>query len=319
VAKIGLWFYRNEGGDTVLAKLRAGLQARGHDVFDEIDLRTCHVLDGAVVTPAGLDLTSLDVLYHMNADEQTAHQRDILRALALTGVTVLNRPPSYDRCQDKFTANLVLRKNGVRVPPAGLFPTKAPAPFLRSLLERYGTVVVKKRTGHGGSGITKLSNADDFIDFVEMMSEHLPTLYFEKFIAFGDKDYRVDLIDQQYVGGYRRKRRHSFKTNVHLGAEMIAEEPGPEQIEAAKAAARVLEIDMTIVDLLVGVEDKQTYVLEVAPILGVFTGAGLRKGVNTVQTPEQAHPIFDYDERKVAMLVEFLDRRAKGVTAGRNA
>lgn len=86
-------------------------------------MRECYVFNGDILTKCGYNLLNIDLLYHMNADEQNTHQSEILRALDQAGVTILNDWGSFSKAKDKFTANLLLRKNGVSVPPSALLPT----------------------------------------------------------------------------------------------------------------------------------------------------------------------------------------------------
>jgi ribosomal protein S6--L-glutamate ligase len=72
--KIGLWMYSNDGGDMVQNELINELKLLDCEVMPSFDMRDCYCLNGKVYTGDGFDLTKLDVLYHMNADEQNIHQ-----------------------------------------------------------------------------------------------------------------------------------------------------------------------------------------------------------------------------------------------------
>ena len=95
--KVGLWFYRNDGGAVTEKILAEKLRKKGYEVIDDFDMRKCYILDGNVYTETGYNLSQLDVFYHMNADEQTEYQRDVLK--------VLYRP------YDSVVYNLIIRYN----------------------------------------------------------------------------------------------------------------------------------------------------------------------------------------------------------------
>lgn len=308
-----MWFYRNEGGQGILDQLTEKLEGLGHEVFSAFDMRRCRARSGRVLTEEGVDLTGFDLLYFMNADEQSAHQRDILQTLELSGLRLINRFAAFDRAQDKFVANTLLRRHGVRVPDAALLPLHPGRACVRELMDVWGRAVVKLRRGHGGRGVQRFDDADRLWDYCQATSELVDGFYCERFVPFGDADIRVDLIDGELVGGYARRRGHYFKTNVHAGATMLPVPPEAEAVALARRAATVLDVTCTIVDVVRAEADGALHVLEVNPQLGVFAEAGLRTGVNTVQSEADIHPVFAYDARKVAMLAAALDRALRAV------
>jgi ribosomal protein S6--L-glutamate ligase len=310
VSRIALWFYRNEGGHIILDQLRRGLTALGHEVYADFDMRRCIVRNGRVITEDGVELLEMDILYHMNADEMSLYQRDVLAAIERSGVEVINSYTTFIACYDKFVANTLLRQRGIRVPDATLVPPTVSLANLEQIFLDYEKVVVKRRLGHGGIGVQRFDTPERLFDFILATRDVFADYYLEKYVEFAGRDCRVDILDGRYIGGYSRRRNHYFKTNVHARAEMLPIPPTEEQIAYALQAAAALEIDATIIDMVVG-SDEQLYVLEVNPILGVFTGVGLKTGVNTIQSEADIHPIFAYDDRKVAALVEFLDARAR--------
>ena len=310
MSRIALWFYRNEGGHIILEQLQRGLRSRGHEVYADFDMRRCIVENGRVLTEDGVDLLDFDLLYHMNADEMSPYQRDVLAAIERAGVQVVNSYKTFIATYDKFVANTLLRQRGLRVPDATLVPATVSLAQLERIFARYEKVVVKRRLGHGGIGVQRFDTPERLFDFILATRDVFADYYLEKYIDFAGRDCRVDILDGKFIGGYSRRRNHYFKTNVHARAEMLPIPPTEEQIAYALSTAAALEIDATIIDMVVGA-DERLYVLEVNPILGVFTGVGLKTGVNTIQSESDIHPIFAYDDRKVAALVDFLDARAR--------
>ena len=73
-----------------------------------------------VYSKEGYCLSELDILYHMNADEQNEFQNDILKLIELSGVHVFNDYNSFAKCKDKVMANMILRNNDILVAPSML-------------------------------------------------------------------------------------------------------------------------------------------------------------------------------------------------------
>lgn len=303
---IGLWMYRNDGGATIVQRLIERLGSLGYAVVSDFDMRRCHVLNGSVYTDDGRSLSELDVLYHMNADEQDEHQSDILRSIELSGVRVINGWQAYATSKDKFITNSLLRRHGIRVPPAALVSSSVTRAFIDTLFDDWKRVLVKPRGSHGATGIQLFDDAEQLWDFVLATRYLLGSYYLERFLEFGDHDYRVEIFDGEVVGGYSRKRRHRFKTNVTGGGAMLPISSTPAREELALRAANALGITTTIVDMIEAVEDGQTYILEVNPIMGIFVEAGMRAGTKMPVT--EPHPAYSNDDSKLDHLVRYLEQ-----------
>ena len=115
---IALWMYRNEGGQAIKQKLKKILEENNIQVINDFELRNCYIYNGKVFTEKDYDLSSVNLLYYMNADEQSAYQIEVLRALELSGVKVFNTWSSYYLARNKFWTNSLLKKNGINVPPS---------------------------------------------------------------------------------------------------------------------------------------------------------------------------------------------------------
>jgi ribosomal protein S6--L-glutamate ligase len=263
------------------------------------------VIDGQVFTPSGQNLSALSVLYHMNADEQSAHQNDILRAIENSGVTVINTWGAFMACRDKFFANQILRQNGICVPPSALLPSTASAESIHRIFDQFGgRVIFKPRDNHGAVGIMMFTHYEEFVDFIQATKGSFTSYYIEKFIDFGAHDYRVEIFNGAVIGGYSRGKAHRLKTNISQGGAMLPIQPNKEHQTIALAAAQALGITTTIVDMIQSLEDGQTYVLEVNPIMGIFVEAGMRAGTKTTET--EPHPGYSNDDRKLACLTDYL-------------
>lgn len=270
---IALWMYRNENGDVVQDKLKKALEERNIKVINDFDMRECFYLNGHIFTKNGYDLSTVDILYHMNADEQTEYQNDILKALELSGVRIVNCWDAFCNAKDKFMANVILRKHGINVPPAMFVNKKQALDMAADIFNKWNAICVKLRKNHGGKGIVRFNCETDFTDFIGITQ--FDSYYIEKFIDFGAHDYRVEILKNEVIGSYCRVKRHPFKTNMNAGGLFTAKVPGSEFEKIALNAAKALNIETTIVDMVKSQIDGEIYILEINPIMGLFIEAFL--------------------------------------------
>lgn len=300
-----LWMYENDNGHIPRQALCRLLEDKGFIVFFEFDMRQCHVICGKVYSACGRCLSDFDVVFHMNADEQSPYQADILRALQDSGVQVVNECASFFNCRDKFKANQLLRQHGVAVPDSALLGTTVADRVICDLFSRWGSLVYKRRSGHGAVGIVRFTDAEQFIDFIQATRHLIVDYYVEQYIDFGDYDCRVEIFNGEVIGGYSRKKKHSFKTNISSGGEMTPRVPGIE-VEVARKAAKVMRINGTIVDMVQSSADGKFYVLEVNPLLGIFVESAMRAGTKMPETePDQR---YSYDSLKLHAIASYIDK-----------
>lgn len=268
--KIGLWMYENEGGDLIKKTLTKRLKDCGFEVFPEIDLNSVYIFNGSVYDPEGWCLNELDVIFAMNADQQSNLQTDSLKMLELNGTTILNSTSSFERAHDKFLANNLLRQSGIIVPDSILIGKNWNQNLLESMMKRWGQFLLKPRRNHGGKGILKFDCLEHFQDFQSATEMIFDDYYLEQFIPFDKSDLRVEILNNQFIGGYSRQGLHSFKTNVAAGANIRAIEIPEDVQNLALRCCQILELEGSIVDIIKSSLDHQYYVIEVNPQLGIF-------------------------------------------------
>lgn len=303
-----LWMYSNDNGYIPTLQLCDQLSARGLEVFHDFDMRDCYVLSGKVYTACGRCLSDDDVLFHMNADDQSAFQGDILRALETSGVRIYNACAPFFECLDKFHTNQKLRKYGVRVPDAALLSRHPDPAILKSIFTAWGTVLFKPRRAHGASGIIRFDDVEQFSDFTQATSAAFEHYYLEQYIPFGERDYRVEILNGKCLGGYGRKKMHRFKTNISAGGEMLPSKLG-EEVKVALNAASVMKIESTIVDMIQSQASGEFYVLEVNPLLGIFVESAMRAGSKMPDT--EPDPAYCYDHLKINAIANCLEVLAR--------
>lgn len=300
--KVGLWFYTNEHGDVIRSKIVKKLEEQDVEVIYDFDMRACYCLNGEVYTSDNDNLSKVDAFFFMNAEERNEHQNDMLRALEKSGVTVSNQVEPYSYANDKFIANVILRKSGVNVPRSMLIPTNFSTDKIQEIFRDWKAVVVKPRNKLGGNGIMKFNDFESFCDFYTFVEECVHNLYIEEYIPFKERDTRVEVFNGKVLGeGFSRLLTHSFKTNVKTGGKPIFI-PADEDAKAmAVASANALGITATVVDLVRHSENGKPYVLEVNPFFGVFYGAYF-ESIGEVP-PEH---FTEFDQAKINVIVDHI-------------
>lgn len=302
--KVGLWMYKNDGGDVIQRRLKSKLMENDIFVLNDFDLRECYIVDNRILTDKGDDLAELDCLYYMNADEQSEHQLEILNALNISGVKLINSYNSHINARDKFVANFILRKNNISVPRASLIPYKDNGK-IKSIFDLFGSVILKPRNKHGGKGIQKFTNYEAFNDFQEFVNGSVDNFYFEEFIDFGNHDYRIEMFNGKVIGSYAREKTHAFKTNISSGGIMKPCSVSDEQINLATRAVDVLNITTSIVDIVTD-KNMRNYILEVNPIMGIFVEAGMKySDKSIIKNPDLS---YSNDELKLNVLVDYIKK-----------
>lgn len=309
--QIGLWMYRDDGGDIAQVKLKQALEDLGVVVVNDFDMRTCYCKDGMVYTQDDFNLSKLDLFYHMNFDERTNHQKDLLHALEISGVPVVNSFKTHQLAGDKFSANQILRQHDILVPNSLLLNRHITTKKLIELTKNWRSIVLKARNNSGGRGIIKINNTEQLCDYIESIRHFADNFYLEEFIDFGDHDYRIELVDGMVTSCYSRKKQHDFKTNSYAGADIIYCDKSAydEPIKLAQQAARIIGVDVTAVDIIRCLASGRYYVLEVNDIMGIFieAKAAYKNTTALAEKPITLPPeCLTQDNNKITMLAAFL-------------
>ena len=304
--KVGLWFYENDNGINIKRKIIDRLKQKGYEVFSDFDMRDCYVKNGKVYSCDGYCLSDLDILYHMNADEQNTFQNDILKLIELSGVHVFNNYCSFMKCKDKLITNTILRQNNIPVPNSMLINNHINKNVLEKFFNESGGVVLKPRSNHGGKGIIKIDTLEQFWDIYTATTNSFDNYYIEQYIEFENNDYRVEIFDGEVVGGYSRIKNGSYKTNVSSGGRILGLPVTDEAKNLALKAAKVLGVTTTIVDMIKNKKDNRLYILEVNPIMGIFVEEVEKsefKGPVNNNIPEQCKN----DNLKMTKIIDYID------------
>ncbi len=295
--KIGMWIYQNSGGDVVQEKLIKILNDRGIEVIPNINLRDALAKNGHILWN-DIKLDKLDLFFSYNAGEQTQYQMYLYKALANVLPTV-NNFKAFELTEDKFQTAFLLRKHKVQTADYKLCH-RDDTFRLNEIFQQWDKMVYKPTDGWGGVGLTKIENQETLnmlLPFLNQMD--LRYFYVEKFIDYDNTDFRIDIVDGKYVGGYGRKAgKNEWRTNVTSGGSVFQREIPDEVIKLALKATKITGLDIAGVDIIYDRANKQYIVLEV-------------NGIPAFITPEQEKIGIDYNDKKIQLIADLIERKIK--------
>lgn len=192
--------------------------------------------------------------------EQVTFRLALLHALAGCGVVVVNEPGAIERCVDKATTSVWLRRAGLPTPPFWTTARREGAVAVLEHERRCGHRLVSKPLfGAQGQGIRMVQRPEDLPGAEDVAG----VWYLQRYVGHSRDwhDYRVLVIDGRAVACMRR-RGQDWITNIRRGArpEPVA---GDGELEGlAVAAAAVLGTFFAGVDILRD-EEGRSWILEV--------------------------------------------------------
>jgi len=295
--KIGMWLYSNGGGDKIQKKIVKKLQERGIESIIDINLRNSIAKKGHIYHNKTI-IDELDLFFSYNAGEQTQYQSFLYQALN-RAIPTINSYEAFALTEDKFQTSFLLQQHGIATPEFQLCHREN-AKQLEKIMNKWSKMVYKPTDGWGGMGLTKIENQaalDMLMPFLNQMD--LRFFYVEKFVKYDNTDFRIDIVDGEFVGCYGRKASKSdWRTNITSGGSVFLREPDDEVINIAKKAAKVCGTDIAGIDIIYDLEREEYLVLEV-------------NGIPAFATPEQEAMGLDFNKKKINLIVDMIDRKTK--------
>jgi len=295
---IGMWMYKNGGGEAIAKKIIKKLKERDIETINDINLRHAVAENGDIIFN-GIKLNKkLDLFFSYNAGEQTQYQVYLYEALSRV-IPTINPYEAFALTEDKFQTVFLLRQHDIPTPEFKLFH-RDDTHHLKKTIQEWDKMVYKPTDGWGGIGLTKIeseANLDMLLPFLNQMD--LRYFYVEKFIKYDNTDYRVDIVDGKFVGCYgRRASSNDWRTNITSGGSVFLREPTDEVVDLAKRAVEVCGADIAGVDIIYDLEREEYIVLEV-------------NGIPAFATPEQEKLGLDFNDRKIDLIVDLIDKKTK--------
>ena len=295
--KIGMWLYSNGGGDKIQEKIVKKLKERDIETITDISLRHAIAKNGHIIHN-DKKIDKLDLFFSYNAGEQTQYQTFLYQALNRV-IPMINSYEAFSLTEDKFQTSFLLQQHGVATAEFQLCH-RDDTKQLQKIMNKWSKMVYKPTDGWGGVGLTKIENQpalDMLLPFLNQMD--LRFFYVEKFVKYDNTDFRVDIVDGEFVGCYGRKASGTdWRTNITSGGSVFLREPNDELIALAKKAAEVCGADIAGVDIIYDMEREEYIVLEV-------------NGIPAFATPEQEKMGLDINKKKINLIVDMIDRKTK--------
>jgi len=183
---------------------------------------------------------------------------------ALLDIPWVNDREAVLRSRNKADTTARLDRAGLPVPETVVVSNPVDESELVAAYERLDPpVVVKPNSTTRGVGVAKAADLDSFlgvVDYLDLVHDFQATgdkSFLVQEYLDGATDYRVMVLDGEYVGAVERRLSESalaagqWKHNVHRGAEATRVDLNPELRDLAERAADVLDIPFLGVDILV--------------------------------------------------------------------
>jgi RimK family alpha-L-glutamate ligase len=183
--------------------------------------------------------------------EQIIFRLDVLHLLERRGKLVLNGPGALERSVDKYAASLLFEEAGLPTPETRV--TERLDEAMEAFLALGGDVVVKPLFGSEGRGMVRLDDEEAAWRFFRVLDEGRYVHYIQRFIAHGEEDYRLFVVDGRVEGAMVR-RAQGWRTNIARGARGEAFEPDATMRDMALMAAEAVGAFYAGVDILRGAE-----------------------------------------------------------------
>ena len=297
MAKIGMWMYQNGGGDVIEKKLVKKLNKKGIEVVTGLNLRKGVVKNGKIKI-GKVNVNQLDLFFSYNAGEQTEYQMFLYQALNRI-IPMINNYDSFALTEDKFQTAFLLRNNGIATADFRLCH-RDDTHYLKKFITKWKQMVYKPTDGWGGVGLT-IIDSEESLDILLPFLNHMDLRFFylEKFIDYDNTDFRVDIVDGEFISCYGRKAGgKDWRTNVTSGGSVFTREAPKEVIELALKATEVTGLEIAGVDIIYDRKKKEFVVLEV-------------NGIPAFATPEQEKMGLNFNDKKIEKIVDLIEKKLK--------
>ena len=295
--KIGMWLYKNGGGEVIQEKLIKKLQEREITAITNLNLSSAIAKNEDIICN-GINMNELDLFFSYNAGEQTQYQMYLYKALNNV-IPTINNYEAFELSEDKFQTSYLLRNNGIKTANYNLC-NKDNYDYLKSIMDTWSEIVYKPTNGWGGVGLIKIDDKKTFdrvIPFLNQMK--LRHLYIEEFIHYDHTDFRIEIVDKKFVSCYgRRAKNADWRTNITSGGSLFMREPNDDVVNLAIKAAKITDLDIAGVDIIYDREKEEYVVLEV-------------NGIPAFATPEQEALGLDFNNKKIDSIVDLIDKKTQ--------
>lgn len=243
----------------VKAGRRAGIPMR---VMDPYQFSMLTSRDSADLFYRGKRAPRLDAIIPRVAASTDPFGLAVVRQFEHRGVLALNSSRAISRCRDKFRTIQILSRRGIRVPATALHLR---GEDVRSSIRKVGglPVILKVLKGSQGKGVFLAETEKTALSIFRILNEARHYVLIQRFVKeCRGRDLRAFVVGDRVVAAMRRTASgKEFRSNVHLGGQVVAVDLPDEFARTAVRAARAIGLDVAGVDLLEA--DEGPLVLEV--------------------------------------------------------
>lgn len=293
-----MWMYKNGGGQFIQDEIIRQLKEREITVIPDLNLARAVATNGEILCK-GIAMESLDAFFSYNAGKQTQYQMYLYQTLN-DAIPCLNNFEAFALSEDKFRTAHRLNRAGIRTAEYKMLQSKDKKRLKKTLKDWDGRLVYKPTDGWGGMGIVKIENQralDMLFPFLDQTN--IAHFYVERFINYDHTDFRIDIVDGEYVACYGRKApKNDWKTNITSGGSILLREPPAEAVELAIKAVNITGLEIAGVDLIYDLDTEEFVVLEV-------------NGIPAFATPEQQLLGLDFNHKKIDRIVNLITKKVQ--------
>lgn len=218
----------------------------------------------------------------------------IYQLLAQQGRVVVNDIDAVLTALDKFATSWRLRQAGIPTPAVMVVQEAA---LGRTLLAQWGRLVAKPLFGSLGLGIELLEDTRAGQALLPVLLERFGALYLQEYIPTPGRDIRAFVVGPRVAASmYRLAAPGEWRTNIHQGGQAYPCALEAATAEVAVAAARVIGLDYTGVDLLEGTDGPQVIEVNGTPLwrgLLEATGRNMAEEILAWVVARITHPPLD--------------------------
>jgi len=298
--QIGIWLYQNNGGDRIQNEIVKKLKEREIDAITGVNLGKAIVSNGNIscdtVGNCSYNLNKqIDLLFSYNASESSPYQNYLYQALSKV-MPLINNYEAHTLTEDKFQTSFLLKNSGIQTADYEMC-YKDDIKHIASTIQKWPQMVCKPTNGYGGAGLTKIDSKAS-LDVINLILKqiNLKNIYIEKYIDYDNTDYRVDIVDGQFVSCYGRKAKDGgWKTNIGCGGSVFLREPCDEIVNLALNATKITGLEIAGVDIIYDREKEEFIVLEI-------------NGIPAFATPQQEKMGLNFNNKKIDLIVNMMDK-----------
>jgi ribosomal protein S6--L-glutamate ligase len=277
-------------------RLAEAARERGH-VIEMIDTARCYMQIGTLdpqVHYDGKALPRYDAVIPRIGAKITDYGMAVLRQFSNTGAVCLNGAGAIGRSRDKLLAQQLLARAKIAMPVTAFAHSPKDTKDLIGLVDG-APVVLKLLTSTQGRGVVLAETrkaAESLVDAFRGLDANFLVQEFVEEAA--GADVRAFVIGNKVVGAMKRQaQKGEFRSNLHRGGTASSIRLSAEERETARAAAKVLGLNVAGVDLLQTKEGPK--------VLEVNSSPGL-EGIENATGKDLAGKIIEHLERQVRPL-----------------